>query len=68
MSRRPTVREADLKTALAALRSAGIEPVSLDIRPDGTLRWHFTKPADSDDDALDRELEAFEAKHGYGRA
>jgi hypothetical protein len=68
LSRRPAVRESDLKTALAALRAAGIEPVSLDIRPDGTQRWHFTKPADSAEDDLDRELEAFEAKHGYGRA
>lgn len=66
MSRRPAVREADLKTALAALRSAGIKPVSLDIRPDGTQRWHFTKAPGDDDDDLDRELKAFEAKHGYG--
>lgn len=66
MSRRPALRESDLKTALAVLRSSGIEPVSLDIRPDGTLRWHFTKPDDGDDDDLDRELKAFEAKHGYG--
>lgn len=66
MSRRPAIRPADLKTTLAALREAGIEPTALDTRADGSCRWHFTKPPDDDENALDRELEAFSKKHGYG--
>ena len=66
MSRRPVIRPSDLKTALAAMREAGIEPTALDIRPDGSCRWHFTQPADSDENELDRELAALANKHGYG--
>jgi hypothetical protein len=60
------VRASDLKTALAALRAAGIEPAALDMKPDGSCRWHFTQPVDSDDNDLDRELAEFDRKHGYG--
>ncbi len=67
--RRPAVRMSDLKTTLAALQGAGIEPAALDVLPDGTHRWHFTKPALDDEDDLLREIRAFEAKkHGHGRA
>jgi len=45
-----------------------MEPCALDSLPDGTYRWHFTTPAANDEDSLDRELQQFEAKHGYGRA
>ncbi len=53
---------------LMALREAGLTPRALDHQPDGTLRWHFTDPLGNDENALDRELAAFEEKHGYGRA
>ena len=65
MARRPTVRVADLRSAVEALKQAGMEPSALDIMPDGTHRWHFTKPATTDDD-LDRELAEFDKKHGHG--
>jgi hypothetical protein len=55
-----------LKAALAALRAEGIEPCSLEIRPDGSHRWHFTKDANNDDDAVDRELAEFGKRNGYG--
>lgn len=57
-----------LKTTLQALRESGMQPAALDVMPDGTTRWHFTPPPSHDEDSLDRELQAFEAKHGYGRA
>lgn len=65
MPRRPQVRVRDLSSTLEALRSHGIEPCALDLLPDGTHRWHFTKPADNDEDELDRELAEYRAKHGY---
>lgn len=63
--RRPSLTA--LKTTLQALRESGIQPAALDSMPDGTFRWHFTAPPEHGEDALDRELAAFEAKHGYGR-
>ncbi|KFL27058.1 hypothetical protein JP74_09085 [Devosia sp. 17-2-E-8] len=66
MSRRPSVRPSDLKAALEVLREFGMTPSALDTMPDGTYRWHFTKPASSDDDELDRELAEFEKRHGSG--
>lgn len=68
MTRRRTASLATLKTTLQALRESGLQPTALDSLPDGTMRWHFTPPAANDEDSLDRELKAFEAKHGYGRA
>jgi hypothetical protein len=65
MARRPTIRLADLKTVIEAMKASGMEPAALDVLPDGTHRWHFTKPADNDDDDLDRELKAYREKHGY---
>lgn len=66
MSRRPGIRLSDLKAALSLMKAAGLTPAALDMRPDGSCRWHFTAPADSDDDGLDRELAEFRRKHGYG--
>lgn len=66
--RRKRTSLASLKTTLQALKEAGLQPAALDSLPDGSFRWHFTPPAASDEDSLDRELAAFEAKHGYGRA
>ncbi|TPM92689.1 hypothetical protein [Mesorhizobium sp. B2-1-3A] len=66
MSRRPALRPSDLVNALAALKQAGVEPSSLEVLPDGTHRWHFTKPAASDDNDLDKELAEFDARHGHG--
>jgi hypothetical protein len=57
-----------LKTTLQALKEGDLRPCALDSLPDGTMRWHFTEPPSHDEDSLDRELKAFEAKHGYGRA
>lgn len=57
-----------LKTTLQALKESGIAPAALDSLPDGSFRWHFTQPPADGEDALDRELADFEAKHGYGRA
>lgn len=66
MSRR--IRMADLKTTLSVLREFDMKPCALDTLPDGTHRWHFTTPVPHDENSLDRELAAFEAKHGHGRA
>ena len=68
MTRRRRTSLSALKTTLQALKESGVEPTALDSLPDGSFRWHFTPPATNDEDALDRELAAFEAKHGYGRA
>lgn len=68
MARQPRPRVLVLKSTLQALRESGIEPSALDTLPDGTFRWHFTAPASHGEDDLDRELAAFEEKHGYGRA
>lgn len=67
MSRRRRTSLASLKTTLQALKESGVQPAALDSLPDGSFRWHFTPPATNDEDVLDRELAAFEAKHGHGR-
>ena len=67
-ARRRRPRLSELKGVLTTLREAGMEPTALDSLPDGTFRWHFTQPPTNDEDALDRELEGFNAKHGYDRA
>ena len=66
MSRRPGIRLADLKATLTLMRDGGITPTALDMKPDGSCRWHFTQPADNDENELDRELAEFRKKHGYG--
>ena len=65
-SRRPSLRQSELAAALDTFTERGMTPCSVDVRPDGTVRWHFTSPADSAEDDLDRELRAFEAEHGHG--
>jgi len=66
MARRPAVRAKDMQATLDALAQRGLKPCTLDVLPDGTVRWHFTPPVSSAEDDLDRELAAFEAKHGEG--
>lgn len=68
MTARKRLRLTDIKATLRVLQESGIKPVALETMPDGTCRWHFTRPPANDVDDLDRELQAFEAKHGYGRA
>lgn len=57
-----------MASPITVLRQFGMEPCALDTLPDGTHRWHFTQPPPHDENDLDRELAAFEAKHGHGRA
>ena len=64
MNSRPRLRASDIKTVLNALRTSGLEPVSLDILPDGTYRWNLKPPADDDEAELDRELAEWSKKHG----
>ena len=67
-ARRRRPRLSELKSTLQALRESGMKPCALDCRPDGSYRWHFTEPPSSGENALDRELVEFGAKHGYSRA
>ncbi|MBB3944668.1 hypothetical protein GGQ73_000593 [Rhizobium skierniewicense] len=64
-SRRPTLRVRDVNATLEALKKGGMTPTALDTLPDGTFRWHFTPPTQSDDSELDRELAEFDKKNGY---
>lgn len=57
-----------LKTQLQAMKESGMPPAALDSLPDGSFRWHFTPPPANDEDAVERSLAEFDAKHGYGRA
>ena len=68
MTARRRPRLSELKGTLQALRESGMQPTALDALPDGTYRWHFTEPPSNDESVLDRELNAFGEKHGYGRA
>ncbi|MDP9840780.1 hypothetical protein J2T09_005568 [Neorhizobium huautlense] len=68
MGRRASIRSSDIKTTLAALKDAGIIPCAMDTLPDGSMRWHFTQPRESDEDDLDRELREFEQRHGGNNA
>lgn len=63
--RRPALRVRDVTATLEALKKNGMTPTALDTLPDGTFRWHFTPPAQNDEDDLDRELAEFDKKHGY---
>jgi len=64
-NRRPTLRVRDVNATLEALKKGGMTPTALDTLPDGTFRWHFTPPTQSDDSELDRELAEFDKKNGY---
>lgn len=65
MSRRPGIRLSDLKSALALMKAEGMTPAALDMKPDGSCRWHFTSPQDDGQNELDRELAEFSRKHGH---
>lgn len=68
MAKRPRISLSSLKTQLQALKESGMPPAALDSLPDGSFRWHFTPPVANDDDAVQRSLAEYDAKHGYGRA
>lgn len=68
MARRPALRTTDLKAAILVMRECSMTPAALDVLPDGTHRWHFTKPTNSDEDDLDAELAEFSRRHGHGGA
>lgn len=67
MNKRLPVRARDLKPTLDFLQKRGLAPTALDTMPDGTIRWHFTPTIQTEQDALDKELAEFEARHGHGR-
>lgn len=65
MTRRPAVRKSDLNAALSALVAQGMKPRSIRYHADGGFTFDFEeRPAPANDDALDVELAAFEARHG----
>lgn len=66
MTRRLGIRPSDLRSAINVLLESGLKPSALDILPDGTHRWRFTDVPANDDDEVDRELEAWRKKRGYG--
>jgi hypothetical protein len=67
MSRRPyTFRECDVRRAIRAAVSAGIEIGAVEIGAGGEIRIVVGKPGGqpSGTDELDRELAEFEGRHG----
>ena len=64
MPRRPAIRKTDIDTAVASFMARGLKPTAADFLPSGGIRFHFIEPSTPPDDDLDRELAAFEAKHG----
>jgi hypothetical protein len=67
MSRRPyTFRECDVRRAIKAAASAGMEIAAVEIGVQGEIRIVVGKPGSqpSGMDELDRELAAFEGRHG----
>jgi hypothetical protein len=67
MSRRPnTFRECDVRRAIKAATSAGIEIAVVEIGARGEIRIVVGKPGaqPSGTDELDRELAAFGERHG----
>jgi hypothetical protein len=67
MSRRPsTFRESDVRRAIKAAASAGMEIGAVEIGATGEIRIVAGKPGSqpSGMDELDRELAAFEGRHG----
>jgi hypothetical protein len=67
MSRRPnTFRECDVRRAIKAAASAGMEIAAVEIGAGGEIRIVAGKPGGQPlgMDELDRELAAFEGRHG----
>jgi hypothetical protein len=50
-----------LNAGAAALEARGLRPQAVDILPDGTTRFHFAPPTETEAD-LDRELNDLMAK------
>lgn len=63
---RTRIRTLAMKATLTFLRESGFEPTALDVKPDGSFRWHIAPPTTDNDAELDRELAEFQAKHGHG--
>lgn len=61
---RCTFRERDLRVAVEAARAAGLEIGRVEIDREGKIVVVAGKPEVAND--LDRELAAFEARHGEG--
>lgn len=64
MSRRPAIRKTDVNAAVAPLLQHGLRPTAIDFLPGGGIRCHFHEINLNASDDLDKELLAFEAKHG----
>ncbi|GAA0386392.1 hypothetical protein GCM10009093_11570 [Brevundimonas terrae] len=63
MSRRvTTVKKTDLRRALGIVREAGVDLVSLDLLPSGTMRLNFVElSADKSAEPVDEEVAAWDA-------
>ena len=58
-----TFRRRDLRTAVETARAAGLDIGRVEIAPDGRIVLVAAGQQPDDDADLDRELQAFEAKH-----
>lgn len=63
MSRRvTTVKKTDLRRALGIVREAGVDLVSLDLLPSGTMRLNFVElTAEKSPEPVDEEVAAWDA-------
>lgn len=63
MSRRvTTVKKTDLRRALGIVREAGVDLVSLDLLPSGTMRLNFVElSAEKSAEPVDEEVAAWDA-------
>jgi hypothetical protein len=69
MSRRPAIRETDVANAVKGAILGGVDLACVRIGPDGTINLILGAPpivAIAPEYDLDRELAAFEARHGQG--